>query len=390
MNNIKLKVIRIKTERKLKKKQLTALLMLPMAFVTLAVSLGCIMLVLPVNAKIPYSLNAITNPVHFTTSTDNGVFFANTTNLSNTDGVIGIPRIVASASHVYAAGKDNALNGNGDIFSTSLPIVLYKQVYAIVLDNSSVTSVNYGTSVGLQRNPVRIEFTAHDYYNYYKKYGDEKSKRVFLNNVNWLVDNAVSHGNYSILEYHFPYPVPYPPSYTMKPPWYSGMAQGQALPVLVKAYQITGEKKYLDSAKMLLNSFFVEVKDGGVTYKTSNDGWWYEEYPIIGAKPRVLNGMIWAVLGIYDYYNYTYDSEAKYLFDQGVLALKKNLPYYDNNGNSYYDLLTHNSAPYYHKLHIKLLGLLYNITKEDIFKMYHDKWQNFQNTLIQRNATKVT
>ncbi len=67
---------------------------------------------------------------------------------------------------------------------------------------------------------------------------------------------------------------------------------------------------------MLLNSFFIEVKKSsivGVTYKAPFNGW-YEEYAGKGGKEsRVLNGMRYPLLGIYDYYNYTHGSEAKYL-----------------------------------------------------------------------------
>jgi hypothetical protein len=234
---------------------------------------------------------------------------------------------------------------------------------------------------------LQTEQTALDYFNYYKKNGDQIDLQIFLNNARWLVQNAVSRGNYSVLEYHFRYPVPYPPTYSMNPPWHSGMSQGEALPVLIKAYQITGDIKYINAAKMLLNSFFVAVKDSGVTYKSQSDGWWYEEYPIIGFEPRVLNGMMYAVLGIYDYYNYTHDEDAKYLFDQGVIALKKNLSLYDDHGYSYYDLLTHNTDPFYHKVHVDLLARLYDITHIPIFNAYHDKWQNFQTSKSVHNQT---
>jgi|GEM_PF-2409912 len=46
--------------------------------------------------------------------------------------------------------------------------------------------------------------------------------------------------------------------------------------------------------------------------------------------------MIYA-LAINDYYNDTKDSSAKFLFDQGILALKNDLVYYYNNRTSYYD-----------------------------------------------------
>jgi heparosan-N-sulfate-glucuronate 5-epimerase len=186
------------------------------------------------------------------------------------------------------------------------------------------------------------------------------------------VANAINYGNYSILEYDFPWPI-----YNMTPKWRSGMAQGQAIQALVKAHEITGDANYIDTAHMLLNSFFVKVKDGGVTYKTPT-GWWYEEYADIGGKEsRVLNGMMYTLLGIHEYYQYTGDNNAKHLFDQGIVALKNNLSLYDHNGYSYYDILG-SPAWEYHNVHIELSGQLYNITKEKTFKEYHDKWQNFK------------
>jgi heparosan-N-sulfate-glucuronate 5-epimerase len=258
---------------------------------------------------------------------------------------------------------------------------IFRPVYSTTteLDNSNVPFVYYGyikgIYIGLQRNPITTTHNALEFYDLFMKNRDEKYKEAFLNNSNWLVNNAVPHGKYSILEYVFPWP-----PYSLEPPWRSGMAQGQALQALIKAHNITGEEKYLDTAKMLLNSFFVEVKDGGVTYKTPKNGWWYEEYAGKGDDgPRVLNGMMFAVLGIYDYYNYTKDNSAKYLFDQGVLSLKENLWRYDHNGTySAYDIHRAYAPLWWHKTHVDLLNQLYDITKEEIFKKYHDKWQNYK------------
>jgi hypothetical protein len=47
------------------------------------------------------------------------------------------------------------------------------------------------------------------------------------------------------------------------------MANGEVLTPLVKAHELTQDRLYLDTAKELLNSFFVKVADGGVTYKDS-------------------------------------------------------------------------------------------------------------------------
>jgi len=283
------------------------------------------------------------------------------------------------------------------IFAISLSLVLIISIYAngisltksaystpnnkkegihVSIDKYGLPIVDYGyiggIYVGSQRNPVTVTHKALFYYEQYNRTGDDYYKQAFLNSSDWLVNNAVSYGSYSILEYKFPWPI-----YDLEPPWRSAMAQGRALQVLTKANEITGAEIYLDSAKMLLNSFFIEVKNGGVTYKTPTDGWWYELYAgDIDKEPRVLNGMLFAVLGIYNYYEYTQDPDAKYLFDQGVLALKKDLPVYDHTGGySYYDLYSKKPAPLnYHKIVVKLLGDLYKIKKEEIFKRYHDKW----------------
>ena len=131
----------------------------------------------------------------------------------------------------------------------------------------------------------------------------------------------------------------------------------------------------------MLDSFFVEVEDGGVTYKNPNSGWWYEEYAGIGGKePRVLNGMMWTLIGIYSYYNYTNDPTAKFLFDQGILSLKNNLNQYEDKkySFSYYDALGTTAPLRHHKYHIDLLERLFHITSEQLFQDYHEKWTNIK------------
>ena len=237
--------------------------------------------------------------------------------------------------------------------------ILFKSAYSqrnVTLDSSGIPIIDYGyvadTYIGPQRNPVNIAKTALQIYDKYNQTHSDIDLQMFLNNSDWLVQNAVSKGNYSVLHYNFPY-LPY----GMQPPWQSGLAQGRALDVLTKAHQITGNKTYIDAAKSILNAFFVEVKDGGVTLKSPKDGWWYEEYSDndTGAKEsRVLNGMIYSLLAIYNYYQYTQDPDAKFLFDQGVTALKKNLPKFEYVGGQYstYDIVNKNTKPASLKYHL--------------------------------------
>ena len=246
------------------------------------------------------------------------------------------------------------------------------------LDNDGIPSVYYGAEVngepiGFQRNPVTTALQANEFYDNYKANNDESSKTYFLNNVNWLVDNAVNKGYYSLLQYNFPFPI-----YNLEPPWFSALANGFALQVLIKAHEMTQDLKYLTAAKSLLNAFFIEVEDGGITYKDSSDEWWYEEYATTDKSAkisRVLNGMIFTVLGIYDYYKYTHDADAKLLFDKGVNSIKKDISKYNDNGYSYYDLLG-NPSNKYHQIHIDLTKQFYDLTGEPIFNEYHHLWKN--------------
>jgi len=245
----------------------------------------------------------------------------------------------------------------------------------ISVDDNGIPLVDYGTRNGLyigkQWNPVTISRNVNSNYENYKKTGNETSKEFLINNANWLIKNAKNYGEYSLLEYNFPFP-----TYDMPSPWRSGMAQGVALKAMIKAHEVTNEAKYLEAGKLFLKSFFIEVKDGGVTYKT-DDGWWYEEYAHEnGKQPKVLNGMIYTVFGIYDFYKYTNDTEAKFLFVQGIKSLKTNLPKYDRNGYSYYDILNKPSGDFYHNVHLTQTAKLYQITNEEIFRQYHEKWQS--------------
>lgn len=68
----------------------------------------------------------------------------------------------------------------------------------------------------------------------------------------------------------------------------------------------------------------------------TEDGWWYEEYADPGGRnPRVLNGMIFALEGIYDFWLITGDDMARMIFEKGILALRAELPRYDAWGWSY-------------------------------------------------------
>jgi len=257
----------------------------------------------------------------------------------------------------------------------------------VTLDDDGVPINDYqyvgSVYIGKQRYPITIAQRAlvcwdkdDVYLPHYYPFDDRNKgydEQGFLSCVEWIVNNATSRDNYAVWEFNFPYE-----HYNLMAPWRSAMAQGQCIQVLARAYQLTGDNNYLELAKKALTAFYVEVENGGVTLK-GDKGWWYEEYANEGgANPRVLNGHIFALEGIHEYYVATNDEEAKYLFDKGILALKAHLPDYDTGAWTYYDTLGTTATEGYHKLHVTQMLHLYHLTNDPVFKQYHGRWKTYR------------
>jgi heparosan-N-sulfate-glucuronate 5-epimerase len=240
-------------------------------------------------------------------------------------------------------------------------------------DQEGIPLAYYAGPFGWQveYNPVTVSQYALALYHAWLDTGNSTYRENFLLQADWLVKNAELEGNYSVWEYKFDLPI-----YDLTDPWVSSMAQGQGLSVLVRAYAVTGNSSYLETAETALNAFNVESSKGGVKL-TDVDGIWFEEYSDVGAmKSKVLNGFIFSLFGLYEYWFATNNTSAYALFSKGTETLAANIARYDNELGSYYDLLGHVASSNYHKLHVYLLRTMYELTKEEIFQFYSDLFQS--------------
>lgn len=299
-------------------------------------------------------------------------FKGKSVDLNKTVGICLCLTLIQFLTHTSIEGaEDGAIKAEADRFHRSL-----------VYDKNGVPFYNYSEtgyhSVGLQGSPLAVSVEALKLYKQYQNTSNETARKYFINNANWLVNTNMSknNGSYSSYEYSFPWKNG---DHVVEPPWLNAMANAKALEPLIKAYRLTNNSTYFDTAKSLLNSFYIDVQDGGVTYKTPSSGWWYEEYASRNTtkQPRVLNGMIHSILAINEYFKNTSDVSAKFLLDQGILSLKNDLPKYDNNGSSYYDRLGLPANSFYKSLHVRQLKQLYELTHEPIFNTYYDRWNKF-------------
>jgi hypothetical protein len=248
--------------------------------------------------------------------------------------------------------------------------------YTITEDQFGVPIVDYGwlmgKKIGERRYPVTIASWADKYYNYYLETGEQEYLDKFLNNVAWLDQNKLETEGFVVFPSDFEYPF-----YGCKEGWVSAMAQGFALKDYLHAYEVTADEGYLEVAKKVLNSYKVEIEQGGVSYIDPNDsGHWYAEYAC-NTPPRVLNGFWYALDGLHYYYNKTGDEEARKMYDLGLQELLNHLEEFDRGDWTYYDLEGYPSDETYHPLHVEIMDKLYVQTRNEVFLDYSERWKTY-------------
>lgn len=177
------------------------------------------------------------------------------------------------------------------------------------------------------------------------------------------------------------------PTFTYKRPdqLYSAMAQGEALSLLVRAHKVFGDNRYLASAKKAKDFMMLPVEQGGTT--VYENGYIYL-YEYVNA-PQVLNGWIFSAWGLFDYAKYFNDSETMEQWNNTVHAIAKKLPNYDRGYWSMYSDGSGLANPFYHKLHIAQLYVLYDLTGIETFKKYHDIFQKYQSNIWNRTRAFI-
>ncbi len=254
-----------------------------------------------------------------------------------------------------------------------------KADYTGQFDSVGIPLLDYHGAVGLQYNPIAIAQYGLGNFNYYCRTGDDQRREKFISAADWLVKNLEQNpAGLWVWNHHFDWEY----RSLLKAPWYSALAQGQGLSILVRAYQDTDNRQYLDSAQLAFESFLKKLDEGGVSYLDENGFVWFEEYIVLPLPPtHVLNGFIWASWGIYDYYLATGDPQAKKLFDEVIRTLESNLRDFDNGFWSLYEQsgtrLKMIASPFYHRLHIVQLHVMFLLSGREIFQHYKTCWENY-------------
>ena len=253
-----------------------------------------------------------------------------------------------------------------------------------ITDEYGIPVLDYRGRIGRQYNPIAIAQWGLGNCNVFLGSESERHRKKFLQAADWLVRQLEPNlRGIPVWNHRFDWEY----RSTLKAPWYSALAQGQGISLLVRAYRHTGESRYLTAAEHAFQSFESAVELGGVSYTDSENNLWFEEY-LVSPPTHILNGFIWAAWGVHDFALATGSPAAAHLFARAVQTMRVNLPHYDLGFWSLYELsglrLPMLASPFYHRLHIAQLRIMYRLTGYSEFREYADRWQRYAASPLKR------
>jgi len=212
--------------------------------------------------------------------------------------------------------------------------------------------------------------------------GEVSAKDVFLKCAGWLEENAEKETRERFLVWNYPFRLRTPP---VAPPWFSGMAQGQAISLLLRAYEHTKSERTADVAKHAALSFLYELKDGGVLTRTVGGNYFVEElaYP---PATHILNGCLFGLVGLYEYLLIFPDPRLKGVLTSCIRGVEEVLRDFDLGWWSRYSLgFRWNAASFhYHHIHISLLNYLGERCESSVFLDYALRWDSYEKSRMKR------
>jgi hypothetical protein len=252
-----------------------------------------------------------------------------------------------------------------------------KAAYAGPFDRAGVPLLDYRGDIGRQHNPIAIAQYGLARFNRWCNTGEAPDRAAWLAVARWLSRELKpnTHG-VPVWFHHFDWPY----RQLLKAPWYSGLAQGSGLSLLVRVAQATGDSTFTESAHRAFESFQRPVSGGGVLVEDDRGHVWIEEY-LVDPPSHILNGFIWALWGVHDYARWTGNLEAENLWKSCLRTLEARLGDFDTGWWSLYEAPA--GAPrmlasrYYHTLHITQLRVLHRLSGLETFEARADRFERY-------------
>jgi len=223
-------------------------------------------------------------------------------------------------------------------------------------------------------------------WNQYLATNDDHYRNVFLTQANWLVQHEAhicnGAGGWPISSPH--------PDVPTKGSWLSALAQGNAISVLIRAFQLTAEAEFLEAAHHAIQTFKQDILDGGISNPVGDEGIFFEEVAVYPAA-HILSGFIFGLFGLYDYLALTSDIEVKELIQRSLSTMHLFLDEFDVGFWTRVDLLHRRLASSDHlALQCMLLETLAIYSGCEHCSMLASRWKSYQHRLASRLRFRIT
>lgn len=205
--------------------------------------------------------------------------------------------------------------------------------------------------------------------------------RFYLDRALAQADRLVETADVRDDAWFFPYPFDFDlhgaNKWLMEAPWYSGMAQGEALRLFVRLADVTHDPRWNKAADATYQSFWLD-RSPGVPWVSSVDAegyLWFEEYAQDSGMNQTFNGHMFAVWGLFEYAQKTGNAEAAQLTKAGLATVEHYAPRFRSPGGLSLYCLSHRvQSRGYHTVHISMFLQLYRFTGDDSFAGWADTY----------------
>jgi heparosan-N-sulfate-glucuronate 5-epimerase len=256
------------------------------------------------------------------------------------------------------------------VYPVDLEFTLQNEAFFYEPKDENGLPIRVYHSVGRQYNPTRVAAFGLAHFNRFQTTGGDLSRQLFFKCADWFMKPSDG-----LWQYNFDWG-------DLKAPWISCMSQGEGISVLVRAFYLSGQVGYKQQAHRALEPLCLAIEEGGV--RSTIEGQWpfLEEYP--SAKPvHVLNGYLYALIGLYDFTKIDEAVAEKVGFRSLVETLRYKIKDWDVGYWSAYDLGESTSAVHnavtvsYHRLHIAQLKFLGSVTHTPELLDIAKRWETY-------------
>ncbi len=268
-------------------------------------------------------------------------------------------------------------------------VILRNDISTVYYDESGLPVINYGYKkgvyVGPHINPLAVGDAAEKYY-FQMVGGNATAEPLLMNVISWLMNNcrtatvAIHNETKQVCQWVYNFSI-----WNIPAGWTSSMADAQILHVFALAYSYYKNDTYLSISDRIINGFEIPIYQGGNRLVLDDGTVWYPEVivaPDIDSSfvtPLILNGFLYALEDLFLSYLLLNQSRVQDIFQTGIASARANLHKYELPRNwTYYKLHPQAIASeQYHRVHVKLTEILYDITNDSLFYTYHLRWSNF-------------